>query len=143
MLVVMIENDTLTHKCKLHPHTATTMFLVITMRTASINEKSALDATGRFWRTKLFFKVSPLYHGGSPMKRRKRKMIENAMAMHNGYGISDTQEYEPVPVEDDCGVEILQGDDILIGPDGSVVLKENALEYLTDVLGFMVRKAGE
>ena len=70
-------------------------------------------------------------------------MLENAMVMHNGYGIRDSQEYEPVPVEDDCGVEILQVDDILIGPDGSVVLKENALEYLTDVLGFMVRKAGE
>ncbi|MCI0767392.1 hypothetical protein [Bacillus sp. TL12] len=70
-------------------------------------------------------------------------MIENPMFMHNGYGISDPQEYEPVPVEDDCGVEILQGDDILVGPDGSVILRENALEYLIDVLGFMPRKAGE
>ncbi|MDC2867535.1 YqaI family protein [Bacillus sp. BP-3] len=70
-------------------------------------------------------------------------MIENAMVMHNGYGIRDSQEYEPVPVEDECGMEVLCGDEILIAPDGSVVLKENAVEYLTSVLGFMVRKAGE
>lgn len=70
-------------------------------------------------------------------------MLENAMAMYNGYGISDPQEYEPIPIEDECGMEVLTGDEILIAPDGSVVLKENAVEYLTSVLGFMVRKAGE
>lgn len=70
-------------------------------------------------------------------------MLENAMAMHNGYGISDPQEYEPVPIEDECGMEVLTGDEILVSPSGNVILKENALDYLTDVLGYTIRKAGE
>ncbi|MCU5063146.1 MULTISPECIES: YqaI family protein [Bacillus cereus group] len=70
-------------------------------------------------------------------------MLENAMIMHNGYGIKDPQEYEPVPIEDECGVEVFYGDEILVAPNGSVVLKENAVEYLTNVLGYTIRKAGE
>ncbi|EOV9528895.1 hypothetical protein ACN5TA_004050 [Bacillus cytotoxicus] len=70
-------------------------------------------------------------------------MIENPMVMHNGYSISDPQEYEPVPVEDACGTEVFAGDTILVAPDGDVILKENAVEYLISILGFEERTAGE
>ncbi|MBG9597759.1 hypothetical protein ABE17_12960 [Bacillus mycoides] len=70
-------------------------------------------------------------------------MLENAMIMHNGYGIKDPQEYEPVPFEDELGTEVYVGEEILVSPNGNVILKENVLEYLTDVLGYTIRKAGE
>ncbi|WP_410985017.1 YqaI family protein [Bacillus cereus] len=70
-------------------------------------------------------------------------MLENAMIMHNGYGIKDPQEYEPVSFEDELGTEVFVGDEILVSPNGNIILKENALEYLTDVLDYTIRKAGE
>ncbi|MGN4667981.1 YqaI family protein [Bacillus cereus group sp. MYBK234-1] len=70
-------------------------------------------------------------------------MIENPMVMHNGYGIRDPQEYEPIPIEDECGTEVFAGDRILVSPEGDVILKENAAEYLNSVLGFEERTAGE
>ncbi|EOO30759.1 hypothetical protein IIU_05076 [Bacillus cereus VD133] len=69
-------------------------------------------------------------------------MIENPMVMHNGYGIKDPQEYEPIPVEDVCGSEVFANDDILVSPDGEVLLRENAVPYLLS-LGFEERTAGE
>lgn len=70
-------------------------------------------------------------------------MLENAMIMHNGYGIRDSQEYEPIPVEDEMGSELLTGDEILVAPNGNVILRENAADYLMEILGFTPRKVGE
>ncbi|MEH7148866.1 hypothetical protein V7095_00185 [Bacillus thuringiensis] len=70
-------------------------------------------------------------------------MIENAMFMYNGYGIRDPQEAEPVPFKDICGSDVFLEDDVLVSPDGEVLLKENAVPYLLSVLGFQERLAGE
>lgn len=70
-------------------------------------------------------------------------MIENPMVMYNGYGIRDSQEYEPIPVEDLCGSEVFPDEDILVSPDGEVLLRENAVQYLTTCLGFEEKTAGE
>ncbi|MEB9626304.1 hypothetical protein BK741_07260 [Bacillus thuringiensis serovar iberica] len=70
-------------------------------------------------------------------------MIENPMVMYNGYGIRDPQEYEPTPFKDICGSEVFQDEDVLVSPNGDVLLKENAVEYLVKILGFEERMAGE
>ncbi|MDA2634998.1 hypothetical protein PDQ79_10535 [Bacillus cereus] len=70
-------------------------------------------------------------------------MIENAMVLHNGYGMRDPQEYEPASVKDLCGVDVFVDEDILISPDGEVLLKANAVQYLLMSLGFQERTAGE
>ncbi|OOR12026.1 hypothetical protein BW897_15305 [Bacillus cereus] len=70
-------------------------------------------------------------------------MIENPMVMHNGYGIRDSQEFEPIPIKDVCGSEVFPDEDILVSSDGEVLLRENAVLYLLSVLGFQERMAGE
>ncbi|WP_439022634.1 YqaI family protein [Bacillus thuringiensis] len=71
-------------------------------------------------------------------------MIDNPMAMHNGYGKSDPQEQMiDHPVEDALGNEILPGDELLIAPDGEVVLKDNIMDYMITQLGFEKKTAGE
>ncbi|EOQ10134.1 YqaI family protein [Bacillus cereus] len=69
-------------------------------------------------------------------------MIENPMVLHNGYGIRDPQEYEPIPLKDICGSNVFQDDDFFVSPDGEVLLKENALVYMVKVLGFQERRGG-
>ncbi|ANS50191.1 hypothetical protein BM86_25190 [Bacillus thuringiensis] len=69
-------------------------------------------------------------------------MIENAMVMRNGYGIQDPQEYEPVLQKDLCGCEILPDDDLLISPDGEILLRENAVSYMISLLGFQEQRGG-
>ncbi|MEJ9170131.1 hypothetical protein P4415_25520, partial [Bacillus thuringiensis] len=54
-------------------------------------------------------------------------MIENPMVLHNGYDIRDPQEYEPIPFKDICGSDVFPDDDVLISPDGEVLLRENAV----------------
>lgn len=63
-------------------------------------------------------------------------MIENPMVLHNGYGIRDSQEYEPIPFKDICGSDVFPEDDVLVSPDGEVLLRENAVAYLVTLLGF-------
>ncbi|MGX5576529.1 YqaI family protein [Bacillus toyonensis] len=70
-------------------------------------------------------------------------MIENPMVIHNGYGIRDPQEYEPTLFKDICGSEVFQDEDVLVSPDGEILLKENAISYLLSILGFQERMAGE
>lgn len=70
-------------------------------------------------------------------------MIENPMVMHNGYGIRDSQEFGPTPIKDICGTEVFSDDDILVSPDGEVLLRENAVQYLLSILGFEEIMAGE
>ncbi|MEH7150548.1 hypothetical protein CN404_04215 [Bacillus thuringiensis] len=70
-------------------------------------------------------------------------MVENAMVLHNGYGIRDPQEDELVPFKDICGSDVFVEDDVLVSPDGEVLLKENAVPYLLSLLGFQERMAGE
>lgn len=67
-------------------------------------------------------------------------MIENATVMRNGYGIRDPQEYEPVLQKDLCGCEMLPDDELLVSPDGEVVLRENAARYLILILGFREKR---
>ncbi|MGG1327412.1 hypothetical protein ABE222_11645 [Bacillus tropicus] len=69
-------------------------------------------------------------------------MIENPMIMRNGYGIRDPQEYEPVLQKDLCEGEILPDDDVLISPDGEVLLRENAARYIISMLGFQEKRGG-
>ncbi|PGS83961.1 hypothetical protein COC69_01215 [Bacillus cereus] len=70
-------------------------------------------------------------------------MLENPMVLHNGYGIRDPQEEEPIPFKDICGSDVFLEDDVLVSPDGEVLLKENAVPYLLSLLGFQERMAGE
>ncbi|MEH7150252.1 hypothetical protein V7095_07455 [Bacillus thuringiensis] len=70
-------------------------------------------------------------------------MIENPMVLHNGYGIRDPQENESIPFKDICGSDVFLEDDVLVSPDGEVLLKENAIPYLLSLLGFQERLAGE
>jgi len=77
------------------------------------------------------------------MSEEVDKMLENQMVMHNGYGIRDSQEFEPIPIKDICGSEVFPDEDILVSPDGEVLLKENAVQYLISSLGFEERTAGE
>jgi len=70
-------------------------------------------------------------------------MIENPMVMYNGYGIRDSQEFEPMPIKDLFGSEIFANDDILVSPDGEILLRENVVQYLISSLGFEERTAGE
>ncbi|PGS84594.1 hypothetical protein COC69_00005 [Bacillus cereus] len=70
-------------------------------------------------------------------------MIENPMVMYNGYGIRDPQEFEPIPIKDICGSEVFPGEDILVSPDGEVLLRENAVQYLAACLGFEEKTVGE
>jgi len=71
-------------------------------------------------------------------------MLENHMAMHNGYGKTDPQEQMIVqPIEDALGNEILPGDEFLIAPDGEVVLKDKIMDYMITQLGFEKKTAGE
>jgi len=70
-------------------------------------------------------------------------MIENPMLMHNGYGIRDSQEFEPIPIKDICGSEVFPDEDILVSPDGEALLRENAVQYLISCLGFEEKTAGE
>ncbi|MBJ8024625.1 YqaI family protein [Bacillus cereus] len=70
-------------------------------------------------------------------------MVENAMFLHNGYGIRDLQEDEPVPFKDICGSDVFLEDVVLVSPDGEMLLKENAVPYLLSLLGFQERLAGE
>lgn len=65
------------------------------------------------------------------------------MVMHNGYGIRDPQEYEPTSFEDICGSDVFHDDDVLVSPDGEILLKENAIQYLISSLGFEEGKTGE
>ncbi|PGC93937.1 YqaI family protein [Bacillus toyonensis] len=67
-------------------------------------------------------------------------MIENPMVLYNGYGIRDSQEYEPIPFKDICGSDVFPEDDVLVSPDGEVLLKENAVAYLVTLLGFQERR---
>lgn len=76
-------------------------------------------------------------------RARGMKMIENPMVMHNGYGIRDSQEFEPIPIKDICGAEVFPDEDILVSPDGEVLSKENVVQYLISSLGFEERRAGE
>ncbi|MGH0791119.1 YqaI family protein [Bacillus cereus] len=69
-------------------------------------------------------------------------MIENAMVRRNGYGIRDPQEYEPVLQKDLCGCEMLPDDELLVSPDGEIVLRENAARYLILMLGFREKRGG-
>ena len=69
-------------------------------------------------------------------------MIENPMVLHNGYGIRDPQKYEPVLQKDLCGCEMLPDDELLVSPDGEVVLRENAARYLILILGFREKRGG-
>ena len=70
------------------------------------------------------------------------RMIENPMVLHNGYGIRDPQEYEPIPFKDICGSEVFPEDDVLVSPDGEVLLRENAVAYVVTLLGFQERRGG-
>ncbi|PGS62052.1 hypothetical protein COC69_32475 [Bacillus cereus] len=70
-------------------------------------------------------------------------MIENPMIMYNGYGIRDSQEFEPISMKDVCGSEVFLGEDILVSTDGEVLLRENAVHYLISCLGFEEKTAGE
>lgn len=71
-------------------------------------------------------------------------MIDNPMAMHNGYGKADPQEQMiDHPIEDALGNEILPGDEFLIAPDGEVVLKDKIMDYMITQLGFEKKTAGE
>ncbi|PYE89388.1 hypothetical protein [Bacillus sp. 196mf] len=67
-------------------------------------------------------------------------MIENATVLYNGYGIRDSQEYEPIPVKDICGSDVFPDDDVLVSTDGEVLLRENAVAYLVTLLGFQERR---
>ncbi|PES13730.1 hypothetical protein CN345_04560 [Bacillus thuringiensis] len=67
-------------------------------------------------------------------------MIENPMVLHNGYGIRDSQEYEPIPFKDICGSDVFPEDDVLVSPDGEVLLRENAVVYVVTLLGFQERR---
>ncbi|MEW4150055.1 hypothetical protein Q0N88_07220 [Bacillus thuringiensis] len=67
-------------------------------------------------------------------------MIENTMVVHNGYGIRDPQEYEPIPFKDICGSDVFPEDDVLVSLDGEVLLRENAVAYLVTLLGFQERR---
>ncbi|PGS60787.1 hypothetical protein COC69_33175, partial [Bacillus cereus] len=60
-----------------------------------------------------------------------------------GYGIRDPQEEELVSFKDICGSDVFLEDDVLVSPDGEVLLKENAVPYLLSLLGFQERMAGE
>uniref|UniRef100_UPI0011A3709B YqaI family protein n=1 Tax=Bacillus thuringiensis TaxID=1428 RepID=UPI0011A3709B len=64
------------------------------------------------------------------------------MVLHNGYGIRDPQEYEPIPFKDICGSDVFpdDDDDVLVSPDGEVLLRENAVAYLVTLLGFQERR---
>ncbi|WP_144524788.1 hypothetical protein [Bacillus sp. DE0042] len=63
-------------------------------------------------------------------------MLENQMAMHNGYDKADPQEQMiDHPIEDALGNEILPGDE--------VVLKDNIMDYMITQLGFEKKTAGE
>ncbi len=62
------------------------------------------------------------------------------MVLHNGYGIRDSQEYEPIPFKDICGSEVFPEDDVLVSPDGEVLLRENAVAYVVTLLGFQERR---
>ncbi|MGQ3740902.1 YqaI family protein, partial [Bacillus sp. Fil] len=42
-----------------------------------------------------------------------------------------------------CGSDVFLEDDVLVSPDGEVLLKENAIPYLLSLLGFQERTAGE
>ncbi|MBJ8112366.1 hypothetical protein JDS99_22525 [Bacillus cereus group sp. N6] len=75
-------------------------------------------------------------------KEGESKMIENPMIMRNGYGIPDPQEYEPMLQKDVCGCEILPDDDLLVSPDGEVLLRENAARYIISMLGFQQKRGG-
>ncbi|PFA47990.1 hypothetical protein CN391_24860 [Bacillus anthracis] len=71
-------------------------------------------------------------------------MLENHMAMHNGYGKTDPQEQMiDHPIEDALGNEILPGDEFLIAPDGEVVLKDKIMDYMITQLGFEKKTVGE
>ncbi|HFJ9286960.1 TPA: hypothetical protein ACGW44_004933 [Bacillus toyonensis] len=67
-------------------------------------------------------------------------MRENPMVLHNGYGIRDSQEYEPIPFKDICGSDVFSDDDVLVSTDGEVLLRENAVPYLVTLLGFQERR---
>ncbi|MFQ6339777.1 YqaI family protein [Bacillus sp. AF62] len=67
-------------------------------------------------------------------------MIENPIIMRNGYGMGDSQEYEPIPFKDICGSDVFPDDDVLISPDGEVLLRENAVVYVVTLLGFQERR---
>ncbi|MGQ7075933.1 YqaI family protein [Escherichia sp. TWPC-MK] len=67
-------------------------------------------------------------------------MIENPLVLHNGYGIRDPQEYEPIPFKDICGSDVFPDDDVLVSADGEVLLRENAVAYLVTLLGFQERR---
>ncbi|PFT93509.1 hypothetical protein COK81_13505 [Bacillus thuringiensis] len=69
-------------------------------------------------------------------------MIENPMTLHNGHGIRDSQENEPIPFKDICGSDVFPDDDVLISPDGEVLLRENAVAYVVTLLGFQERRGG-
>ena len=62
------------------------------------------------------------------------------MVLHNGYGIRDSQEYEPTPFKDICGSDVFPEDDVLVSPDGEVLLRENAVAYVVTLLGFQERR---
>ncbi|MGX5634408.1 YqaI family protein [Bacillus thuringiensis] len=70
-------------------------------------------------------------------------MIENPMVLHNGYGIRDPQENESILFKDICGSDVFLEDDLLVSPDGEVLLKENVTPYLLSLLGSQERMAGE
>lgn len=54
------------------------------------------------------------------------------MVLHNGYGIRDLQEEEPIPFKDMCGSDVFLEDDVLVSPDGEILLLENAIpSFLT------------
>ncbi|MCQ6343983.1 hypothetical protein NPM06_31430 [Bacillus cereus] len=63
-------------------------------------------------------------------------MIENPMVLHNRYGIRDPQEYESILFKDICRSDVFPDDDVLVSPDGEVLLRENAVTYLVTLLGF-------
>lgn len=70
-------------------------------------------------------------------------MLENATVLSNGYGIRDPQEHMiDYPTEDVMGTEIHDGDEVIVSPDGEMVLKENLVDFLTECLGFEKKRMG-
>lgn len=70
-------------------------------------------------------------------------MVENAMVLPSGYGIRDPQEHMiDYPLEDVMGTEITDGDEVLVSPDGEMVLKENLVDFLTENFGFEKKRMG-
>ncbi|MGQ7171429.1 AbrB family transcriptional regulator, partial [Escherichia sp. R-CC3] len=41
-------------------------------------------------------------------------IAQNPLVLHNGYGIRDPQEYEPIPFKDICGSDVFPDDDVLV-----------------------------